>query len=149
MDLNDLILSPLTCQKAGYWEGEKGIAYLVHALSHSCFLTFLSTLFVFLLFFFLTVFSLIPSHFLSSFLLTLFPSLLCMAKAFLYYLPWWVLLFYPSTTFGLVWVSFLGHTLVCRPLSQHHYLTLATPCSIPRQRSSCFIFLSSMAFPSG
>ena len=59
---------------------------------------------------------------------------LCTAKAFLYCLLWWVLLFYPSTTFGLVWVSFLNYPLVCRRSSHHHYPMLAVPCSIPRKK---------------
>ena len=60
---------------------------------------------------------------------------LCTAKAFLYCLSLWVLLFYPSTTFGLVWVSFPNYPLVCRLPSHHYYPVLAVPRSIPKQKS--------------
>ena len=69
-------------------------------------------------------------------LLTSFPCSLCTAaKAFLYSLPWWVLLFYPSITFGLVWVSFPDHLLVCQLPSHHHLSILTVPHPIPRQKS--------------
>ena len=62
------------------------------------------------------------------------PSL-CIANAFLYCLLWWVLLFYLSTTFVWVWVSFLDHSLVCQLPRHHHFPVLAVPRSIPRQKS--------------
>ena len=125
-------------------------------LSHSCFLTSLFILSVFLYspFSFLFLYSLFLPYFplfLSCYFFSrVFPcSLLasrysfsssccyslCIAKAFFYYLLWWVLIFYPSTTFGLVWVSFPNHPLVYRLPSHHHYLVLAVPRSIPRQKS--------------
>ena len=43
------------------------------------------------------------------------------------------LLFYPLTTFVLVWVSFLDHPLVCQLSNHHHLPVLAVPHPIPRQ----------------
>ena len=118
--------------------GKEGNSLLVHApitllLPHFTFLTslFFCTLY-FLSCYISHLFFLTLSDYLSLFLLL---SSLCIAKAFLYYLPWWVLPFYPSTTFGLVWVSFPDHPLVCRLPSHHHYLVLAMSHSIPRQKN--------------
>ena len=47
-------------------------------------------------------------------------SSLCTANALLYCLLWWVLLFYPSTNFVRVWVSFPDYSLVCQLPSHHH-----------------------------
>ena len=58
------------------------------------------------------------------------------------HLSWWVLLFYPSTTFGLVWVSFPDLSLVCWLPSHHHYPMLAMPHSIPKQKSFVLFFCS-------
>ena len=49
-------------------------------------------------------------------------------------------MFYLSTTFVLVWVSFPDHPLICRLPSHHHFPVLAVPHSIPRQKS--FVLLS-------
>ena len=121
----------------------------LHFLSYSYVPSFLPYfLFLFFLAIFLTCFSLLfmiafsSSSFIFIFIFIfyyyyffgiVFPSL-CTTKAFLYSLLWWVLLFYPSTTFGLVWVSFLNYPLVCRLSSHHHYPMLAVPCSIPRKK---------------
>ena len=132
----------------GYWKGEKWLAYwcMFYHSSHSCFLTtllfsfFLFILSVFLYFLFLSLFL----CFLLFFLLVVS---LYMAKAFLYYLSWLNLLFYPLTTFGPLWVSFSNYPLACWLSSHHHYPVLAAPRSIPRQRDFYFIFLLSVAFP--
>ena len=104
----------------------------LHFLSYSYVPSFLSHFsFLFFLAIFLTCFSLL---FLIAFFSLLLPSL-CIAKAFLYCLLWWVLLFYLLTTFGLVWVPFPDHPLICRLPSHHYYLVLAMPHSIPKQKS--------------
>ena len=141
--------------RVGYWEGENGVAYwcmpLLHFLfSHSLFFPslsifsfwFLCYLFSFLSFFFFFFFaSFLSRSFLliSLYYLLCLPSFLCIAKALLYCLLWWVLLFYPSTTFVWVWVSFPSHPLVCQLSNHHHFLALAVPRSIPRQQS-VFLF---------
>jgi len=56
--------------------------------------------------------------------------------------------FYPSTTFGLLWVSFPDCPLVCWLPSHHYYPVWATPCFIPRQKLFCFVFLLLLAFSS-
>ena len=48
--------------------------------------------------------------------------------------------FYPSTTFGLLWVPFLDYPLVCWLLSHHHYSVLAAPRFILRKSSFFFVF---------
>ena len=67
-------------------------------------------------------------------------------------------LFCPLTAFILVQVSFPDHSLVCQLpshhhfpvlLCHHHFPMLAMPYSIPRQKECCFVFLLSVAFPSG
>ena len=74
-------------------------------------------------------------------------SSLYIAKAFLYSLPWRVLLFYPSITFGLVCMSFLDGTS----------LSVAQPSSLPyvgsttfyfQTKEFCFVFLLFVASPS-
>ena len=118
--------------------GREGSSLLVHALSHLFVFSLHFLLFsLFSFFFSLSSLFFFCFLFLSSFYvsccfsLVLRCCLLCMAKAFLYCLLWQDLPFYPLTTFGLLWVSFLGHPLVCWLLSHHHYLVLATPHSIP------------------
>ena len=101
--------------------GREGSSLLMHApstllLSHSCFSLFSTCLS--LLFF--------PYCYYRS---------LCTAKTFSYCLPLWVLLFYPSTTFALLSISFPDHPLVCWLFSHYHYPVLAMPRSIPRQKS--------------
>ena len=127
----------------------EGNSLLVHALSH--FFVFSLSFFLFLSLFSLLFF---PCYFLTCFLFSLLfrscfflPLLPCTAKAFLYYLPWWVLLFYPLTTFGLVWVSFPDHPLICWLLNQHHYPALATPCLNSRQKEFLFYFLAFCGIP--
>ena len=135
MGLNGLSSNTLILLESRPLRGREESNLLVHALSQSCFLTslfihsvflyspfpflFLYSLYSSLFFFlaiFLTCFSLISAR-LSLFFL--FFSLYT-AKAFLYYLPWRFLLFYPLTTFGLVWVFFPDHPLICQQLSHHH-----------------------------
>ena len=127
----------------------------LHFLSYSYVPSFLPYfLFLFFLAIFLTCFSLLfliafsSSSFIFIFYYfyffgIVFP-LLCTTKAFLYCLLWWVLLFYPSTTFGLVWV--LNYPLVCRLSSHHHYPMLAVPRSIPR-KNIFVLFSYSRGFP--
>ena len=105
--------------RVGYWEGENGVAYWCMPLLH---------------FLFSHSFLLISLYY-----LLCLPSFLCIAKALLYCLLWWVLLFYPSTTFVWVWVSFPSHPLVCQLSNHHHFLALAVPRSIPRKKS-VFLF---------
>ena len=51
--------------------------------------------------------------------------------------------------FGLLWVPFPGHPLVCWLPNHHHYTVLAVPRSILRQKGIFFLFfLLSVAFPS-
>ena len=106
---------------------------------------------LFFLFVFPLYFSLLSiSPFVSMFLAVLpYCFSLCTAKAFLYCLSWLDLPFCLSTTFGLLWVSFLNYPLVCWLPNHyhHHYLVLVMPHSIPRQRDFYFIFLLSVAFP--
>ena len=103
----------------------------------------------FILFLFLYLVAFLLCYFLFAFFTFVFssPPLSCTAKALLYCLPWWVLLFYPLITFGLVWVSFLDHPLVCRLLSQHHYPALATPCLNSKQKEFLFYFLAFCGIP--
>ena len=56
--------------------------------------------------------------------------------------------FYPSTTFGLLYVSFPDCPLVCWLPSQHHYPMLAMPRFIPIKKLFCFVFLLLLAFSS-
>ena len=114
--------------------GREGNSQLVHALLPFLLYFPLSSFYFYFLFFILFLFLYLVAFLLCYFLFAFFalvfssPPLSCTAKALLYCLPWWVLLFYPLITFGLVWVSFLDHPLVCRLLSQLHYPALATPC---------------------
>ena len=143
-------------------KGREGSSLLVHAFTtllifslsvfpftlHFFSFWFLCYLFSFLSFCFFS-FSLFLTYFsLLSLVLALSPFLLCTTNALLYCLPWWVLLFYPSTTFVRVWVFFLDHPLVCRLPNYHHFPVLAMPHSIPKQKC-CFVFLLYVAFPSG
>ena len=41
--------------------------------------------------------------------------------------------FYPSTTFGSLWVSFQDCPQACWLPSHHHYTMLAAPCLIPKK----------------
>ena len=100
------------------------IYFLSCYFSHLFFLTLSNCLLLFLSLFFLA------------------SCLLWIAKAFLYCLLWWVLLFYSLTTFGLMWVSFPDHPLVCWLPSHHSYPMLAVPHSIPRQKSFVLFFYS-------
>ena len=141
--LNGFSLNPLNLLESRLLRGREGSSLLVHALSHSCFLTSLFIHFVFLHF---LSYSYIPSLLLYfSFLLF---SLCCFslytAKAFLYCPPWRVLLFYPSTTFGLVWVPFRDGT----------GLSTTQPSPLPcvgratfyiQTKEFCFVFLLSVA----
>ena len=160
MGLNGLSSNLLILLESRLLRGREGSSLLVHALItlllppftyFPLYFSILPILFLiplfplfFLIFrcflscyFFITCFSWLSaclSLYFFLLLLTSFPCSLCTAKAFLYSLPWWVLLFYPSITFGLVWMSFPDHPLVCWLPSHHHYLVLAVPCSIPRQK---------------
>ena len=143
--------------------GREGGSLLVHALSHPYFLTSLFILFVFLCFpfpfplpyslyfsLFFVVFSLAIFLTCSSLLLAFLPLCCAQPSPFLYCLLWYVLLFYPSTTFGLVWVSFSGHPLVCWLLSQHHYPVLAGDgCTMfhSQTKESYFCFLALYGIP--
>ena len=112
-----------------------------------------SLFFFLILFFFFSKFSIFPLYLslLFSLLsltqfhctpLLLFP--LCIAKApFILPSVTRFLLFYPLTTFVLVWVSFPDqwvwvsfpdHSLVCQLSSHHHLPVLAMPHPIPKQR---------------
>ena len=119
---------------------------MLYHSSYSCFLAtllyfFLFFLYVFLCFLFLPLFL----CFLPFFLVVVS---LYMTKAFLYCLSWLNLPFYPLTTFGPLWVSFLDYPLVCWLSSHHHYPVLAAPRSIPRKRIfilfSCYLWHSHM-----
>ena len=56
--------------------------------------------------------------------------------------------FYPLTTFGPLWVSFQDYTLVCWLPSHYHYIVLAVPRLIPRQKWFCFVlFFTSLDTP--
>ena len=128
--------------------GREGSSLLVHAFT--TLLVFSLSVFPFTLHF-LPLISMLPNFFLiffatflsHSFLLISlcylmclpFPPLLCTAKALLYCLPWWVLLFYPLTTFIRVWMSFPDHPLVCQLSSHHHFHVLAMPRSTPKQNN--------------
>ena len=140
MDLSGLLLNLLADQRVGFWEGEKGAVYW--CMSYHTFIFSLSFLLSHFLSFFCLPFLFFLLCFYSFFFFFLFLCCcsLCIAKTFLYCLPWLDLPFYPSTAFGLLWVPFLGHPLVCRLLSHHHYLGLAMARSIPRQKGNLFYF---------
>ena len=147
--INGLFSNPLILLESRLWKRRDGSSLLEHALSHS---RFLSSLFIHSVFFwspfpFLLLYSLyfylffLSCYFPHLFFLTfclppivLLPFYCTQLRPFLYCLPWRVLLFYPLTTFSLVWVSFPNHPLFCQLLSHHHYTVLAAPYSIPRQK---------------
>ena len=133
---------------------------------HFFFLISMLPLFFLIFLFFFSFFLFFASFLSRSFLLISLYYLLCLpsspslciANALLYCLLWWILLFYLSTTFVRVWVSFPDHSLVCQLpshhhfpvlLCHHHFPVLAMPYFIPRQKECCFVFLLSVAFPSG
>ena len=155
IDLNGLSSNPLILLESRLLRGRERSSLLVRALSHSCFLTslFIHSVFLYSPFPFLFLYSLHSSlFFFLAIFLTCFSLIsvrlslfflffsLYTAKAFLYYLPWRVLLFYPLTTFGLVWVSFPDHPLIYQLLSHHHYLMLVAPRYIPKQKSFVLLF---------
>ena len=47
--------------------------------------------------------------------------------------------FYLSTTFGSLWASFQDCSLACWLPRHHHYIMLAVPCLIPKQKWFCFV----------
>ena len=75
--------------------------------------------------------------------------LLCMTMAFYTACCDKIYHFYTSTTFGLLWVSFLDCPLVCWLPNHHHYPMLAEPRFIPRQKFFYFVFLLPLALLSG
>ena len=96
-----------------------------------------------LLFFFLTLGFLVFFVFLLFLIFFLFPlyfpvfsscCLLCTSMAFYIACNDMIYYFYPSTTFGMLWVSSLDFPLVCQLSNHHHYTVLAVPCLILRQK---------------
>ena len=47
--------------------------------------------------------------------------------------------FYPSTAFGSLWASFQDYLLTCRLPSHYHYIVLAAPRLIPKQKWFCSV----------
>ena len=130
------IPSPRSCSLA-YSKG-----YLSHFL-HSLF-SFLFSLFFFLLFFHSFFFT--PCFFSFFFVLVSSPPPpppTCYAQL----RPFYTAYHNGLTIFGLVWVSFPGHPLVCRLLSQCHYPTLAAPCLNSKQKEFLFYFLALRGVP--
>ena len=112
----------------------------MHALLHSYFSHFISYSLVFLSF---SIYPLCSSF---AFCFSLISMLLAVLPCYFVFVycaqlrPFYttcrdeIYHFTPQLLFGLVWVFFLGHPLVCWLLSQHHYPTLAVLRSIPRQK---------------
>ena len=139
--LNGLFSNSLILTREQTFRGREGNSLLVHAHYHAL---------AYSLFFFQ-----IPFSFLS-FLFSVFPSIFHSPSYFFFssVLPCSVapctvhswgpfydvcydgfLLFYPLTTFVLVWMSFLDHPLVCRLPIHHHLPVLVVPHLIPIKKS--------------